>query len=246
MVSWARSPNLENIGMKMSRRPLGTFLGLLAAASLCTAGNSAQAYTVGSSYDPNIFSGVGTFFVPDPPSDCLTRSAGIYNVNASTDSCQGVVLESAALTVTDGTGGSVKLYLPAPAPESDVTAIVLNPKADPVVVGFNTLVIPLAVVAGSCIGDLCGDTWGLQWESGIQTPPPESPEEFYDTWLRDYLIACDNNPLAGLDNKVILYENGKSAGVATHVSFTPEPGSLGLLLGALGAGWLARRRKLAA
>ena len=212
----------------MLSRGLTTFLGVLAAVMIW--GAPAQAKIIGSGFDPVnppvMFSGDGTFFVPD---SCLTLPIGFHALPAS---CPGVVLESASLSGHDASGGMVDLSLLGSDPGTDVTGMVLNPHASPVVVGFNTIEIPMMV--DSCMGDLCGQSWFLQWKSGLPS------EEEDDDWQ-----------LYGLNNTVSLFENCNSpscvpVGIATHVTFTPEPGSLGLLLGALGAGWLARRRKAAA
>jgi hypothetical protein len=234
------------MGMNMSGRTLRTFLGLLTAA-LVMIGFPAQAKTIGSSFDPDIFAGVGTFFVPDAPSPCLNLGIGFHAVNPGTQGCSGVVLQSTALTVNDGLGDSVSLFLPPPTPAANaVTGIVLDPSAQSKVVGFNTQVIPLSEVGDSCSGDFCGQSWFIQWDSGL--PLDDAPQEYgyrnNDVW----------NPLDGLDNTVRLYEDCSVIGpnctpfVASTVTFVsvPEPASLGLFLGALGAGWLARRRKLAA
>jgi len=225
----------------MSRKALTTFLGMLAAIMIW--GPPAQAKTIGSSFDPTYFSGSGTFFVPDAPSDCLTLGIGLHFVNYPPSPCSGVLLLSANVDVTDPTlGDFADLSLPPPTPNQfSVTGMVLNPAADPIVVGFNTLLVPLSET--NCGGGLCGLNWYIQWFSGLIYPNPE-------------------NPLNGLANEVILWDQtctqtewGEKCGLpkpfpfggpATNVTFTPEPGSLGLLLGALGAGWLVRRRKAAA
>ena len=231
--------------MNMSGIGLRAFLSVLAAASVMIGGGSAQAKIIGSSLDPTYFSGVGYFFVPDAPSPCLTLGIGLHFVNLPLDSCSGVVLLSANVDVTDPNPGTnfADLSLPPPTPGPySVTGMVLNPAADPVVVGFNTLLVPLSV--DSCMGDLCGENWYIQWFSGLLFPDRE-------------------DPLGGLANEVILWDQtctetdrGEKCGLpkpfpyggpATDVTFfNPEPGSLGLLLGAFGAGWLARRRKRAA
>jgi hypothetical protein len=237
-----QATNSIHLGMNMSRRALTTFLGVLAAILIW--GAPAQAKTIGSSFDPTYFSGFGSFFVPDTPSDCLTLGIGLHFVNLPLDSCSGVLLLSANVDVTDPNPGTnfADLSLPPPTPgKYSVTGMVLNPANDPIVVGFNTLLVPLSVVSSG--GDLQGLNWYIEWFSGLVFPNPE-------------------NPLEGLANEVILWDQtctqtewGKKCGLptqfqyggpATNVTFTPEPGSLGLLLGALGAGWLARRRKAAA
>jgi hypothetical protein len=220
--------------MNMSSRDLTTFLGVLAAVMIW--GAPAQAKVIGSSFDPTIFSGVGTFFVPDPPgSGCLTLGIGFHAVNGA-NSCTGVVLEAASVTANDGLGDTYTLSLPPPTPAANaVTGMVLNPAASPIVVGFNTTEIP--ITQDSCSGPSCGtNSWDIQWVSGL--PSGGGGED-----IRTFFVQ---NPLEGLDNQVLLYENGSLVGTAANVAFTPEPGSLGLLLGAVGAGWLARRRKAAA
>src|SRR5271156_270497 len=74
-----QATNSINLGMNMSRKALTTFLGMLAAIMIW--GPPAQAKTIGSSFDPTYFSGSGTFFVPDAPSDCLTLGIGLHFVN---------------------------------------------------------------------------------------------------------------------------------------------------------------------
>jgi hypothetical protein len=235
-----QATNSIYLGMNMSRRALTAFLGVLAAIMIAPA----QAKTVGSTFDPTYFSGSGTFFVPDAPSDCLTLGIGLHYVNFPPASCTGVLLLSANVDVTDPNPGTnfADLSLPPPTPNQySVAGMVLNPAADPIVVGFNTFLVPISET--NCGGDLCSLNWYIQWFSGLTFPNPE-------------------NPLNGLANEVILWDQtctqtdrGEKCGLpkpfpfggpATNVTFTPEPGSLGLLLGALGAGWLARRRKPAA
>jgi hypothetical protein len=79
---------------------------------------------------------------------------------------------------------------------------------------------------------------------------------FWFQFLSNFQHIGDSPPT--VTNTVNLYNNCSSDGptlfcsppvnVATIVTFTrvPEPGSLALILGALGAGWLVRKRKPAA
>ena len=230
----------QKMRINMSGRAFTTFLGMLAAASVMIGAGPAQAKTAPVSYDPTSFNGVGNFFVPDPPSPCLTLGIGFHFVNPGTEGCSGVVLLDASLTAHD-TGGTVDLSLPPPTPgANDVTGMVLNPSPDGNVVhlvGFNTVEIPIGET--DCSGDLCGFSWFIQFDSGL-------PLEEY------YAAADDGWALDGLNNQVFLYnqcdgcQNPTLFSTATNVQFGPEPGSVGLFLGALGAGWLARRRKRAA
>ncbi len=77
--------------------------------------------------------------------------------------------------------------------------------------------------------------WWIQWDSGL-------PGEF---------LSNSGLPFpAILPRRVRVADPTRScSGIpATDVKFfpTPEPGSLALLFGALGAGWLVRRRRTAA
>ena len=233
--------------IKMLRTPLGA----LAAAAILAFGGAAQGKIVGSAFDPTFFDGTGYFFIPDAPSPCLTLGIGFHAVNPGSEGCSGVVLLSADVNVNNGFN-TAHLFLPPPTPAADaVTGIVLDPVADPVLVGIDTAglsspsLIQLSV--GPCTGTFCDDNWFIQWVSGLQPPP-----------IGEFL-AFDG--VSGLSNEVILYNQSCSfdgdikfcsesilplGDPAIHVRFfNPEPGSLALLFGALGVGWLARRRKAA-
>lgn len=245
----------------MSHKTLRTSLGTLAAVAAVTLGSPAHAGHVGANWDPTFHNGVASFFVPDLPSPCLGLGAGFHTVNGSGigDTCLGVLIESADVNINVPTGpGAVvaHLVLPPPIPASNaITGMVLgNPGDDPAVVGFNSAgisspnVIQLSAV--SCTGD-CPTNWFIVFDSGLPL------STLYESTL------YDSGRLDGLFNTVAIYEqfcgdgcgprqllNDGEGAISTDVTFTtlttPEPGSLVLLLGALGAGWLARRRKVAA
>jgi len=215
-----------------------------------TLGGPAKAKIVGSGFDPTFFDGIAHFFVPDVP--CLGLSTGFHEVNPGSEGCSGVVLLDASVNVDDHSGDTAHLLLPPPTPFADaVTGIVIDPTSQSTVVGVNTRgvgdphLIELSI--DNCTGTFCSSNWFIQWDSGL----PVFLE--YST----HLALEDWNPLDGLDNQVFLYQQLCPDGPTTcgaiepffdpaiHVEFTPEPGSLALLLGALGAGWLARRRKIA-
>jgi hypothetical protein len=85
-------------------------------------------------------------------------------------------------------------------------------------------------------------------ETGIIGPVDVSETDY---WFQ-FLTSFNNNAVSNVAN---LYtdcsdnECSTTAQTTSGVTFarqtTPEPGSLGLILGAFGAGWLARRRKTA-
>jgi len=221
-------------------RTLRNSLNALAAIATLAFVATGQAHVVGNTYDPTYFDGIAHFWVPDFPSPCLTQPTGFNFVNGVSDPCQGVVLIDASVTYNDGTT-SASLFLPPPTPASDaVFGMVLDPTSQSIVVGFDTNLIPLSVAPG-CTGPLCGDSWFIEWSSGLV------PEEYYSY---DYSYD-DWGPLDGLDNQVFLFYSGdncdsdfcQAGASASNVAFTPEPESLALLLAALGAGWVTRRRR---
>ena len=129
-----------------------------------TLASPAQAGFIGTKFDPPFFDGTGTFFLPDVPG-CLGLSDGFHTVNGGSDPCTGVVLVNAAVSVSDG-GGTAHLSLPPPTPgATDVTGIVIDTTAPQLVVGVNTIMIPINV--DSCTGDLCDFGWFIEWNSGL-------------------------------------------------------------------------------
>ena len=220
-------------GTNMSRKTIRMLLSALAAAMVATLGGPANAKIIGNAFDPTFFDGIGFFLVPDLP--CLGLSDGFHAVNPGSEGCSGVLLLSAAVNVADG-GGTAHLSLPPPVPSAtSITGMVLDSNAASNLVGVNSGLIP--ILADACTGDLCGYVWYLSWDSGF----PKGPDLFNQVFLfRQKLCSTDTRGFCG-----DITQFGDSA---TNVTFfaTPEPGSLALILGAVGAGWLSRRRKAAA
>ena len=202
-------------------------------------GGAANAGFYGGSYDPNSFLGTAVFFVPDPPSPCLGLGAGFHFVNGESDDCTGVGLVSVSTDATDGVNTA---HLSFSGFSTDISGMVLG-FDEPLLQGINSGFIPL-----DCTGTLCGsDNWFIQFSSGLPLQHPSFAAQF---------LEDDNNPLDGLNNQVFLFDvcsdcrpdpNNPFA-TASTVTFVnvPEPGSLMLILGALAAGWLGRKRKSAA
>ena len=214
----------------MSARSNRIALCALAAAASLAFVSTAQAKFIGTSFDPTFFDGTGTFLLPDVPS-CLGLGDGFHSVNGGSDPCTGVVLLNASVNVADG-GGTAHLSLPPPVPgPTDVSGVVIDTTTPQLVVGVNTIMIPIGVT--SCTGDLCKWGWFIEWNSGL--PTGESLSNSVTLFRQDCSDGCFGDILQFGDP-------------ATHVKFfpAPEPGSLALLVGALGAGWIVRRRRTTA
>ncbi|MFI4953267.1 MAG: PEP-CTERM sorting domain-containing protein [Burkholderiales bacterium] len=232
------------MGVGMSSKTLRFLVGVVGTAAAAIFAGPANAGYYGSHYDPvlsNSFNGDDVFFVPDPPSPCLDPAIpGFQHVNGEADPCTGVALVKASLDATDVNNNTAHLSFTG-FDTQDITGMVLGSE-EPLLRGINSDRISL-----TCSGNniLCDDfTWFISFESGL--PPPELftliQTEFYD-------------PLAGLDNKVLLWQQCTDGctepdifATAGDVTFAqvPEPGTLVLILGGLAAGWLSRKRKVAA
>ena len=216
-------------------------LSFLLACSIF--GSGAQAGNIGGHWDPQFnatfsgtgFSGTITFFVPDP---CLigTPSSTVF-IN-DTDACSlgGMSLVSAQVDLYNwpNTLDVISTIPFAPPVQSP----------DPI---FGVLVQYSATGFGQVIG-LDTDPIGAQ-PSGVL--PAQAPEFLYLAFSSGffegpaagaYLIGGDCPE--GIDTCTPSGATEVQSNPGT-VAFTPEPGSLALLVGALGAGWFARRRKAA-
>jgi hypothetical protein len=214
--------------MSLRSNRSGLVAVVAAGALLCAA--PLQAKLVGSSFDPPFFDGTGTFLLPDTPA-CLGLPNGFNSVNGGSDPCTGVVLLNASVNVSDG-GGTAHLSLPPPTPgATDVTGIVIDTTTPQLVVGVNTVLIPINVT--SCTGDLCNFGWWIEWDSGL--PAGELLANSVTLFRQDCSDGCFG-------------DRTQFGDPSTDVKFfpAPEPGSLALLAAALGAGWVARRRRTAA
>jgi len=203
----------------MSKKIGRMFLGAAAAAACLFVGGAAQGGVVfRGSFDPIDFMGIAEFDV-DP--GCIQANG--YSL---VPSCGSVVILSAS--VTD---------LPPP---TDTDSITFAPPP------FTSSVNGLLWSGGNLIGvdsDIIGTgtpstglwfdplkEYGLEFVSGFLTQGSPVVNLW---WCKD-----------GCGFTALLPE-----GTALDVTFVrvtdsvPEPASLGLVLGALGAGWLARRRK---
>ncbi len=218
----------------MSYRSNRIALCALAAAASLALASSVQAKLIGTSFDPigtASWSGKGTFFVPDSPSPCLGLSDFVlHSVNPGSEGCSGVSLISVSVTVTDA-GGSASLSLLAPS--SDISDIVLDHTTPQILVGVNTGQIALDVTG--CGGDLCPYEWAIEWHTALVGDSVSNTVSLL-------ALYCPDGPSTCTGDSILV-----GGAPARDVKFfpAPEPGSLALLFGALGAGWLARRRRAA-
>jgi hypothetical protein len=89
------------------------------------------------------------------------------------------------------------------------------------------------VFAAPCTGTLCGPWW-FEWTSGLSGSL--DPVFFFQGTCNDdpEFPVCGANPQASVIAENVTF---------TLVSPAPEPATLGLLLGGIGAAWIGRRRK---
>jgi hypothetical protein len=204
----------------MPNRTLRASLGALAFAACMICGGPAQAVFYGNDFDPIgplSFSGHALWQFDD-----ACQTPGMH----SAATCH-LALLSATVDMTAGVGNSGHLDFASRLPATS-QLIDFFIDSSGLLEGIDTNLIGW-VFPAPCAGTLCGTPWWIQWQA------------FSDPVFL-YTGNCDG-PNSCVPNEF-------SQGAAFNVTFTrlvvPEPGTLGLLLGALGAGWWARRRKPAA
>jgi len=198
-----------------------------AAAFTVAGGANAGGVIVKAHYDPPAFVGDATF---DIDSSCLSGVAdGVYFAAGScTIAMTGNVVTDPSPPAPIDFG---PLFTPTPDSADIISFVVIGEK----LVGVNTDLIGIVTQA------LVSYAFDFQSLFDPGSPP-----------------GCDVNCFGPfVTNSVRLFDScfdtdgvfctKPEAFLADEVTFfTPEPGSIGLILGALGAGWLARRRKVAA
>jgi hypothetical protein len=202
--------------MPVSRKPLRTFICAAAAAALGTFGTLAQATFYGGDFDPPTITGhfTGHFIVNDVNDQCLA---------GNTEGCR---IDLISLLITNsGDFGSGDLSTGQTNIASDVSFVgglhfmsvpipLSNPLSAFASAGFNSLAP--AVNCSPCV----------QF-----TPTIGDDFLHHHGFIADLGFFDSNNQFTSGDNAIY---------VAARI---PEPGSLGLLVGGIGAAWLARRRK---
>jgi len=248
----------------MSIRTLRTILGSLAAAALTTFGGAAHAGFYGSDFDPVAFLGTAQFFLTP---GCESDGVHIQGVGGCTfDLLAG---PSVTLNQLDPSNplhilASTTLNFgsnPGKLPDSNDMLFLAYLNGD--LAGVTTLAIGGFSANNPSNNPAFDGLWYLRFLAIPHFSSDDDDERLLSTQSNDSNWSGYDNVLTSVDNSVLLYHNcpiihdhavctnGQLADTATNVSFAPipaipEPGTLGLLLGSLGAGWLARRRKVAA
>ncbi len=199
----------------MSRKPLRTFICAAAVAALGTFGTLAQATFYGGDFDPPTITGhfTGHFIINDVNDQCLAGNS---------EGCQ---IDLISLVITDsGDFGSGAFSTGQTNIASNVSFVgglhflsvpipLTFPSNDFAFAGFSS---PAAAVNCPC----------------VQFTPDIGDDFFqHHGFLANLGFFDSNNQFVSGDTAIY---------VAARI---PEPGSLGLLVGGIGAAWLTRRRK---
>lgn len=206
-----------------------TLVGAAVAAALGVAGEPAQAAPYKGIFDPIDFSGE---YIVDVSPSCLAQSNGWY---ANTGICSASLVSAWALVDSSSPEptymGTLTFAPPAVSSPGQLFGLyVYGGEID----SFDTARLPHVGADPAT-----GDDWEIKFTSGMMPPPPCD-------------LYCDIGGLAAAavidptQKGVYLYANRVLIDRADYIGRAvpvPEPGSLALLLGALGGGWLARRRR---
>jgi len=206
----------------MTRRAFRTFLVALATGAVAIFAAPASAVHYTSGFEPLSFFGTGLFQFDD---SCLTANGG--NGTYTGAECNVSLLSvTANLNNTDPPVGTGELNFAPVLPDSgDILDIIISGGT---LVGVDTNPIGF-VFPSPCTGNLCGTPWWIQWNS-FSDPVNE---------VLLFTGSCEGDEC---------FRNQSATGSTFNVTFTqvPEPGTLGLIVGGIGAAWFARRRKRAA
>jgi hypothetical protein len=214
-----------------------------AAAVLGGTGVPAQAGNYMGAFDPVDFSGTYTIFIPDScitsgtywlpnNSPCGSMSFGSATVNVVSDGTGGDPLYSGLLTFTpvDAIGQLLGIFVENGVFAAPDTTLIQNTGSSPT--------SPDQWFIQFTSGQ-CGEGSNLFMPSCESSPGTPSGSAVYTQF--PFCTDCDGIGIAAEPQQVLPPGN-----VFIYVTAVPEPGTLALLLGALGGGWLARRRRQSA
>jgi hypothetical protein len=202
------------------------FLGALASAAVAIFAVPANAVVYSSGFDPLSFSGTG-FFQFENHCETDNGGSGVY----TQAECNVIFLSASVDMVETAPPGTGQLSFGS---STNIDAIVIS---GGLLVGVDSGLFGPAFIS-SCTGSLCSNTdpWWIQWQTELNDPV--------------FLFTGSCNVDGEFE---FCFPNGEPSATAFNVTFTrltdgvaPEPGTLGLILGGVGAAWLARRRKAAA
>jgi hypothetical protein len=194
------------------------FLGALATAAVAILAIPANAVVYSSGFDPLSFSGTGLFQFDTA---CETANGGFGTYTQA--QCNVIFLSASVDMVETSPSGTGQLNF---GPSINIFGIVIE---GGLLVGVDSGLFGPAFTGASCSGSLCnGAPWWIQWESDLSDP--------VFLFTGSCIEGCfpDQLPIATAFNVTF-----------TRLTEVPEPGTLGLILGGVGAAWLARRRKAA-
>jgi len=206
-------------GMTMLNRILRLSIAAL-TATVAALATPAYAAVWNSDYDPPEFIGMAAFNVPDA---CLAAADNLYLVG-TLPGCSVITVMSNVTTMP-----VVIDFAPA-LPSTDVNSYV--------VIGGQFVGVNTGIIGGVDVGDI---NYWFQFVATFTPGGIESPPSVHN--LVNLFSNCESSGDSGR------VSCGAPIATATQgVTFTrvPEPASLALILGALAAGWLARRRTIAA
>jgi hypothetical protein len=238
----------------MSIKTLRMSLSVLAAAAVAIIAGPAHAGFYDSEFDPIIFNGLATFQIGN---DCLSQN-GVHRANSNLlGPCHSVDMEAIPAPLVELHNGSNTSTLDFSLFSTDISDMQFVAVIDGKFAGITTL--PIGSFRAVNTG-LFPDYYFLEFlfvptfSGGSDDNYRASSSE--DSWGQSYLSSVQNSVLlfdCPKDGFALLGNNKCSlADTATNVHFTleaalvPEPGTLALILGGLGVGWMARRRKAAA
>jgi hypothetical protein len=249
--------------MTMSTNTLRMLLGISVAIAAATFGATANARFATSSFDPFPFNGTGfagtaTFFLSP---GCETNGVHFQNIGGCVFDMEPGLSVTLHEIVNNVDLGTATLNTNSPKFPDTVDMIGLDYQGGDVA-ALATFVIGgfTATAANPANQSYFDGSWFLQFVvTPILTPPTTTysnyyhlpPQVTYNTVV-DLYHGCVNPTYApnlfwsGVAIASCNNTDPLTKSVATNVSFTPEPGTLALMLGGVGASWLARRRKQAA
>ena len=222
----------------MSTRSYRLIACIATAVLSAAAGSPAGAGSWGSSFDP--IGMHGTDLINISGSDCLpgTTAGGFFYVNGfGANNCV-VSLVNADVTLTSvpETTDTAQLTF---GPSTAIWGIDLAPNGT--LTGVDSFQIgPKFAPEGSNV--IFNGPWWIQLDAGDGQAPPSFADPGA-TFINTVLLfsgSCD--PSCFPDSQPVYTAHV----IGNEFVPVPEPGSLGLLFGALGAVWLTRRRKAAA